>query len=213
MPSAVKIQDDGVISYTPAAAVNSGDVVVLNGRAYVALLSIAANALGALASCGQYLFTKGALAFSQGDRVYWDTTNLTATKLNTGAYLGICVKAAVSGDSTVQVELSEEGGVRVPTSTVAATGSVQGDAAQLQEGFNLVTAADGTKGVVLPAAVAGMVVQVKNNTNAVLKVYPAASDTVNGLSANAAISVAAFTNAVFTAYDATAWYTNPLLPS
>jgi len=56
---------------------------------------------------------------------------------------------------------------------------------------------------------------VKNDdtANAVLKVYPNTSDTINALSANAALSMAAKTAAVFVAYDATAWFTVPLLPS
>ena len=102
---------------------------------------------------------------------------------------------------------------KIPTATVAATGSVQGDAAALATGFSLVSAADGTKGVVLPTAVAGAVAIVKNNANAVLKLYPASSDAINALSADAALSMAAYTTAVLVAYDATTWYTIPLLPS
>jgi hypothetical protein len=40
-------------------------------------------------------------------------------------------------------------------STVAATGSAQTDAAAVGTGFTLVTGADATKGVILPAAVSG----------------------------------------------------------
>jgi predicted RecA/RadA family phage recombinase len=213
MPEATNVQDGVNVDYTPGADVLAGKVVVINGTVRIVNVDIASGVLGATAAEGVFDVTKGATTFADGGEVFWDDTNKVATPTATGPRMGKAVKAAVSSDPTVRVKLIPAGHVRVPTSTVAATGSVQGDAAQLQEGFNLVTAADGTKGVILPAAVAGMVVQVKNNTNAVLKVYPAASDTVNALSANAAISVAAFTNAVFTAYDATAWYTNPLLPS
>lgn len=105
---------------------------------------------------------------------------------------------------------------RIPTATVAATGSVQGDAAAVAEGkLTLVTAADATKGVVLPSAVAGMQVIIKNAdaANAILKIYPAASDAINALSANAAFSIAAKTSVWLIAYDATTWYSVPLLPS
>lgn len=104
---------------------------------------------------------------------------------------------------------------RIPTATVAAAGSVQGDAGTLTEGFTLVTAADDTKGVVLPSAVAGMQCIVKSSVaNKILKVYPNTSDAINALSANAAISLASGpTIAHFIAYDATTWYTLPLLPS
>ena len=104
---------------------------------------------------------------------------------------------------------------RIPTATVAAAGSVQGDAAAIAEGFTLVSAADDTKGVILPSAVAGMVCIVKSSvSNKILKVYPNTSDAINALSANAAISLASGpTPAIFVAYDATTWYTIPLLPS
>lgn len=104
---------------------------------------------------------------------------------------------------------------RIPTATVAAAGTNQGTAAAIVEGFTLVSAADDTKGVILPAAVAGMQCIVKSSVaNKILKVYPNTSDTINALSADAAISLASGpTIAHFIAYDATAWYTLPLLPS
>lgn len=104
---------------------------------------------------------------------------------------------------------------RIPTTTVAATGSDQSGAAALIEGGNQVTGADDAKGVKLPSAVAGMVVLVKSTVaNKILKVYPNTSDVINALSADAAISLASGpTPALFWAYDATTWYTLPLLPS
>jgi hypothetical protein len=101
---------------------------------------------------------------------------------------------------------------------VAAAGSAQGDAGAVTAAapaFVHGTAADGTKGIVLPAAAAGKMYIVKNSdaANAVLKVYPASGDAINALSADAAISMAAKTSAVFVALDATTWYTVPLLPS
>lgn len=103
----------------------------------------------------------------------------------------------------------------VPSATVAATGSDQSGAAAIATGITLVSAADATKGVKLPAAAAGLICIVKNrdSENAILKVYPNTSDVINALSADAAISMAAKTSAIFVAYDATTWYTIPLLPS
>lgn len=101
----------------------------------------------------------------------------------------------------------------VASASVAATGSAQGDAAAILPGLTKVTAADGTKGVVLPAAVAGLVCYVKNSVAQILKVYPASGDAINALAGDAAISMAASTSAVFVAFDSTTWYTIPLLPS
>src|SRR5262249_31331308 len=103
----------------------------------------------------------------------------------------------------------------VPTATVAAAGSAQGDAAAISTGFTLVSAADGAKGIVLPTAAAGLVCIIKNvdAANAILKIYPAAGDAINALSANAAFSIAAKTSVILVAYDAVTWYSVPLLPS
>jgi hypothetical protein len=101
----------------------------------------------------------------------------------------------------------------IPSTTKAAAGTVQGDATALATGFNLVTGADGTKGVVLVAAVAGTQTVVVNNSASILKVYPNTSDKINSLAVDTAISMAANTSALFTAYDAEFWYTTPTVPS
>jgi hypothetical protein len=97
---------------------------------------------------------------------------------------------------------------------VAATGSVIGDAAALIEGFQVVTGADGTKGVILPVAVAGAVVIIKGTTAAVLKVWPQTGAQINAVGASTAMSLASgVIPAIFIAKSATQWYTLPLLPS
>ena len=98
-------------------------------------------------------------------------------------------------------------------SAVAAAGSTQADAASVKEGFTRVTGADGTKGVILPAAEAGTIVRIKNATAAILKVYPASGDAINAGAANAAFSVPASTSVTLVAEDGTTWYSFPLLPS
>lgn len=77
------------------------------------------------------------------------------------------------------------------------------------------TAADGTKGIVLPAAAAGLKYLIKNSdaANAILKVYPASGDAINAIAADSAISMAAKTCALFHCLDGTTWFTCPLLPS
>lgn len=103
----------------------------------------------------------------------------------------------------------------IPTATVAAAGSTQTDAAAIATGFTLVSAANATKGVLLPAAAAGLVCIVKNidAANAMLKIWPAGTNVINALSASAAFSIAAKTSVILVAYDATTWYSVPLLPS
>lgn len=77
--------------------------------------------------------------------------------------------------------------------TVAAAGSVQGDATLVGMSLCIVTGADGTKGVILPAAEVGDSITIENNSGSTLKVYPPTGSAIavpgTGLgSANAAYS-------------------------
>lgn len=96
---------------------------------------------------------------------------------------------------------------------LAATGTVQADAAQLIAGFNYVTGADDAKGVKLPGAKKGLAVIIKVGPGADLKVWPATGDAINDGSANASITVVDDVCFMLVAKDTTNWYTLPLLPS
>lgn len=117
------------------------------------------------------------------------------------------VNGAVTGNVT--------GNVVLPAATVAAAGNDQAGAAAVATGFTLVSGADAAKGVKLPAAGAGKLCIIKNAdaANAVLKVYPNTDDAINALEANASLDIAAKTAVLLVAYDATTWYSLPLLPS
>ena len=121
--------------------------------------------------------------------------------------------ATISGGTVSGTTVTATGDLYVASATVAATGSTQADAAQLTGGFTLVSAADATKGVKLPEAVAGRVVIIKNGANAVLKVWPSTGDAVNAIAANSNYVLAANTSSILVAYDSTTWYSVPLLAS
>ncbi len=123
---------------------------------------------------------------------------------NSGTFSGATFNGTASAFSTM---------FTIPTATVAATGTVQADAALIATGFTLVTGADDTKGVKLPAAAAGLVCIIKVDTGADLKVWPNTGDTINAIAANSAMTVVDDVCFTLVAYDATAWYTAPLLPS
>lgn len=97
----------------------------------------------------------------------------------------------------------------------AAAGSTRADATALTASFSWVTAADATKGVVLPAPTAGRVIAIKNDdtANAVLKVYAPGSAQINGVAGSTAFSMAAKTACFFVAYDTTDWFSIPLVAS
>lgn len=109
------------------------------------------------------------------------------------------------------------GNVTLPVAAVAAAGNDNTNAAAITAyGVVHATGADGTKGVKLPAAAAGKVVIIKNAdaANAILKVYPGASDKINsGTATTGALSMAAKTAAMFIAINDVDWFTVPLLPS
>lgn len=127
-----------------------------------------------------------------------------------------------SGNATLQTltvtgDLTASGGVTLPVAAVAAAGSDNTNAGTIAAyGVVHATGADGTKGVKLPAAAAGKIVIVKNAdaANAVLKVYPGASDKINsGTATTGSLNMAAKTAAMFVAIDDVDWFTIPLLPS
>ena len=90
----------------------------------------------------------------------------------------------------------------------AAAGTNQATATNLTTDFNAVTAADGTKGVELPVAVAGMSITVINTDTAQdLKVYPATGAAINAIAANSALVLPAGHAATFAASSTTQWYT------
>lgn len=131
------------------------------------------------------------------------------------------LQGKVDSNNALVVSLAEGSTITTPSMTVtvasvAAAGSTQGDATAITEtgpALIEVTGADATKGAALPAAAAGQVLFVKNAAAAVLKLYPASGDAINGLAANASLDMAANTSAVLCAKDGTTWYTIPLLPS
>lgn len=197
--------------YTPAAAVDAGDIVVLNRQCYVSHSAIAADELGSLSvpngNCVYQLpkdDTSGPV-FAVGDNVYWDATNELAVKTALGnTFFGVCESAA--GTSGSVVDVIHGAAEKIQVDTVASAGSTTSDATALTGRVNTVTGADGTKGVKLVAGTAGDVVEVYNAvaTNG-LKIYPPTGDTINGGSADAAITIEGKTLAKFTCIDGDNW--------
>ncbi len=217
------------LGYTPAStAVNGGDVLVFGSEVLVAPVDIAVGVPGALCRRGVFSVPKDASTFSAGDPVFWNPTgNPTVGTAGTGCatstrqgntLMGICTPdgAAATGASTVTVALGlATGNNREAVQTVAAAGTTQAGATPVAEGFNWATGANGTAGVILPTAVPGAQVEIKNDdtANAILNVYPATGAKINALAANAALAMGAKTSVRLIAYSATQWFSIPLLPS
>jgi hypothetical protein len=123
--------------------------------------------------------------------------------------------ATISGGTIAGVSTSGITNLAVDVAKPAAAGSTRADATAMTASFNWVTAADATKGVIIPAPTAGRVIIVKNDdaANAILKVYAPGSAKINGVAGSTAFSMAAKTACLFVAYDTTDWFSVPLVAS
>ena len=93
------------------------------------------------------------------------------------------------------------------SAAVSAAGTTQGTGTALTTMINNVTTVAASSGVVLPTAVAGMVIIIRNGGANALNVYPASGAAVNALAANAAFSLAVGGILQFVAMSTTQWYT------
>lgn len=99
-----------------AAAYSPGDLVVNcigDGRVGIvsALEAVASGDPVAFQIEGQFDITcASGTTFSAGDKVFWDDSNNTAKTTATGGYIfvGVAVKAKVSGQTTVRVMINRE---------------------------------------------------------------------------------------------------------
>ena len=137
-------------------------------------------------------------------------TTITDATISGGTIAGATLTSAVISSGTAAVS-----SLSLDVAKPAAAGSTRADATALTASFSWVTAADGTKGVVLPAPTAGRVIAVKNDdtANAILKVYAPGSAKINGTAGSTAYSMAAKTASLYIAYDATDWFSIPLVAS
>jgi hypothetical protein len=159
--------------------------------------------------------SKGKLTIAPADNTGNTTTTITnAAQADTRTYT--IPDAGASANFIMSKAASFESMFKIPLNgTVAAAGSVIGDATQLSTGFTIVTGANGTVGVKLPLTTGGDVVIIKGTTAGVLKVWPGvAGVTINALTVSTAMSLASGAiPAIFISTSATQWYTIPLLPS
>jgi len=219
---ATRVMEADMVEYTPVGAVAAGTVVVQGLMIGIATADIPAGVQGALATSGVFEFVKitGNSGLTVGAIAYWDDSAKVATStVGANVYLGkvvigttteVLVKVAIGGMANASGNL---GWGNVPAAAVTASGTASGDS-PVAVGFTLVSGADATKAVTLPIAGAGKICVIKNADAAILKVFPATGDKINGGTATTGyLAVAASTIAKFVAYDATDWYSLCLVPS
>jgi hypothetical protein len=90
---------------------------------------------------------------------------------------------------------------------ITAAGTTQATATAITKDNNIVsTVSAGANGVVLPTAVAGMRIYIKNSSASALNVFPAANAIINSLTANASYSQSANASAFYVSSSSTQWY-------
>jgi len=130
------------------------------------------------------------------------TGNVTGGNLTTSGV--VAATGNVSGGNLVATSYH----IRSITTGISAAGSTQGTATALTKEINVVsTVSSGANGVVLPTAVAGMVLIVNNTSANTLNVYPATGGAVNSGSTNAAYSHVSGASIQYYATSSTQWYT------
>jgi hypothetical protein len=159
------------------------------------------------------------------------TTNFSFQKIGDGvisATAGQTAAAGVSGKGSQELEpgdynamlsaldtlLPKNPAGLTPAGTIAAAGTNAANGTPVAHRIEIVTGADGTKGVTLPTAAVGQSIQLVNTAAAILKVWPkGGSETINALSGGTNIAMAASTGAHFVCGVAGAWWTIPTVPS
>jgi hypothetical protein len=90
---------------------------------------------------------------------------------------------------------------------ISAAGTTQGTATAITKDNNIVsTVSAGANSIVLPTAVAGMRIYIKNSSASALNVFPAVNAAINSLAANASYSQAANASAFYISSSSTQWY-------
>jgi predicted RecA/RadA family phage recombinase len=103
------IQEGHRISFTAAAEVKSGDLVMVNALAVVALTDVATGAKGSGAPDGVFELANkdNTLAIAQGEKVYRVTATGKLSNVAADAeYIGIAWEAAAEAATTVIVKLN-----------------------------------------------------------------------------------------------------------
>jgi hypothetical protein len=154
-----------------------------------------ANVTGTVSSA-----TSASTATTAGTVTTAAQPNITST--------GTLTSLTVSGNITAQANVTVTGyRIRSVGTGITAAGSTQGTATAITKEMNVVSTVATGAGVVLPTAVAGMVISITNTSANALLVYPATSAAINTGATNASYSQPAGATLQFIAPTTTQWYT------
>ena len=120
------------------------------------------------------------------------------TNLNTDKYESGSDASLGSLDVTGNVVLGIDTGV-------TAAGTTQGTGTALTKTYNIVGTATANQGVVLPDVSTGLKCVVYNSTSAIIKIYPAAGESIDDESANVAVTLRPNKGREYIGVSATQW--------
>lgn len=140
------------------------------------------------------------------------TTDL-ANNIRQGSYsnitgVGTLLSLNVSGDFGTSTGNSSIGGyLRMSVNnSITAAGSSQATATVLTKTINVITSVASGTGVVLPAAVAGQIIYVINDTNSGIVVYPSSGQFIDTQAQNAGFAIGAYGRMQFVAASVSKYY-------
>lgn len=192
------VQEGCVADWTngTGAAVASGGVVAFGMlQLAVALVDIAAGAVGSVQREGVFNLAKAAVAITQGQPLWWDATakQVLAAPAKNAYFLGFAFRAAAGSDATVDVALEEFDAEGPRVLTLAATGNETLNAGDLMgKHLTLLVPNSAAKTLNLPSVAAvppGAKLQVRKTTAAAFAVTidPAGAELIDGAATSAIV--------------------------
>ncbi|AEI76546.1 hypothetical protein CNE_1c11910 [Cupriavidus necator N-1] len=103
------VQKGDTLTLTPAAAVASGEAILVGKIFGVAVTAVAINTPGEFVTEGVFDITALSTdTASVGTVLYWDSTNKRLTTTSTSnTRVGVAVAAKANGDTTARIKLDE----------------------------------------------------------------------------------------------------------
>lgn len=129
-----------------------------------------------------------------------DVLKLTQASISTGNL----IKALTGATTMFRVDANGLIYVSTTAGITASTTQTQGNGALTSSLNEVSVVANPNDTVTVPAAAAGLTVKIINNGANTLQIFPASGDNL-GAGVNTAVTLAAGSNVVYTAYDATNW--------
>ena len=131
-------------------------------------------------------------------------TNLNTDKYQSGDNIAA---GTISGSTILSTSTLTVGGGSILSTTAAVTaaGTVIGDATALTKTYNIVTTASADQGIRLPDVVLGLETFILNDTAVNIKIWPTATESIDGVAASNAINLAPGHSLTLVGVSATKW--------